>query len=116
MRCAQDGPPAERALANDLVARARAFAHTLEDRRRTLAGIASHAVSRQERFARGQGSPLPLTRAAVARSAGVHESTVSRAVSGKLVQLAGGRTVEFACFFRASLGGEDRRRRVAADV
>jgi RNA polymerase sigma-54 factor len=113
-RCAHDGPPAERALASELVARARAFAHTLEDRRRTLAGIASHAVTRQERFARGQGSPLPLTRAAVARGAGVHESTVSRAVSGKLVQLAGGRTVEFACFFRASLGAEDALAKIVA--
>jgi RNA polymerase sigma-54 factor len=114
--CANDAtrPAAERALANELVVRARAFARRLEDRRRTIDAIAGVAIERQERYVRGQGPPLPLTRGAVARGAGVHESTVSRAVAGKLVQLASGRTVEFASFFRASLGVEEALARVVA--
>jgi RNA polymerase sigma-54 factor len=106
--CAGDAnrPAAERALARELIDRARAFAQRLEDRRRTLQAIAELTVHRQESFARGQAPPMPLTRATIARAAAVHESTVSRAVAAKLVQLPSGRVVPFASFFHAALGAE----------
>jgi RNA polymerase sigma-54 factor len=107
-------PPEEQALARELLARARALMQRLEDRRRTLSDIAQYTVWRQERYARGTAPPIPLTRAAVARGVGVHESTVSRAVSGKLVQLASGRTVQFASFFHAALGAEHALARLIA--
>ena len=107
-------PTGERALAIELVGRTRAFAARLADRRRTLHAIAELVVSRQEPFARGQGAPHPLTRAVIARAVGVHESTVSRAVAWKFVQLPSGRIVSFASFFRASLGAEEALARVIA--
>ncbi|MFN2233266.1 MAG: RNA polymerase sigma-54 factor [Anaerolineales bacterium] len=45
----------------------------------------------------------PMTRAKVADELGVHESTISRAVSGKTVQLANGRIVSLGIFFDRSL-------------
>ena len=44
-----------------------------------------------------------MTRAKVADELGVHESTISRAVSGKTVQLANGRIVPLGIFFDRSL-------------
>ena len=108
------GSPADRALATELVGRAETFADRLEDRRRTLLEVARHTVERQARYARGERPPAPLTRAAVARAVGVHESTVSRAVAGKLVQLPGGRPVAFASFFHASRGAEEALAEVVA--
>ena len=108
-------PEAERRLATELVGRARAFSRRLDDRRRTVLEVARIAIERQSRYARGQGPPLPLTRSTVARVAGMHESTVSRAVAGKVVQLESGRVVPFASFFRASLGAEEALARVVAE-
>ncbi len=45
----------------------------------------------------------PLTRAKVAQSIDVHESTVSRATSGKFVQIVNGEIVAFDVFFKGSL-------------
>jgi RNA polymerase sigma-54 factor len=45
----------------------------------------------------------PLTRAALARELGLHESTISRAVAGKSVQLPNGRIVPLAIFFEKHL-------------
>jgi RNA polymerase sigma-54 factor len=45
----------------------------------------------------------PMTRADIAEELGVHESTVSRAVSGKSVQLPSGKIVPLAQFFDRSL-------------
>jgi RNA polymerase sigma-54 factor len=45
----------------------------------------------------------PLTRAVLAEELEVHESTISRAVSGKAVQLPNGRIIPLARFFDRSL-------------
>jgi len=45
----------------------------------------------------------PLTRAKVAEELGVHESTISRAVAGKTVQLPNGRIIPMEKFFDRSL-------------
>ncbi len=51
----------------------------------------------------GESKLCPLTRAALARELGMHESTISRAVSGKSVQLPSGRIVPLAMFFEKHL-------------
>ena len=45
----------------------------------------------------------PLTRAALAESLGVHESTLSRATANKFVRIGTGETVPFATFFTPAL-------------
>ena len=45
----------------------------------------------------------PLTRARLADELGVHEATVSRAVSGKNVQLPNGKIIPISTFFDRSL-------------
>lgn len=51
----------------------------------------------------GDAHLKPVTRAAIADELGVHESTVSRAVSGKSVQLPSGKIVPLSQFFDRSL-------------
>ncbi len=46
----------------------------------------------------------PMTRASLAKELGLHESTISRAVSNKTVQMPGGRIIPLAKFFDRSLG------------
>lgn len=45
----------------------------------------------------------PLTRASLAEELGVHESTISRAVSNKAVQMPNGHIIPLAKFFDRSL-------------
>jgi RNA polymerase sigma-54 factor len=53
----------------------------------------------QDFMTRGDRYLKPLTRAQLADALGVHESTVSRAVAGKIVQLPNGRLIPLARFF-----------------
>lgn len=81
-------------------ARARLFISGLEQRWQTLRRLIHHLVLYQQDFlARGEQYLKPLTRAQLADALGVHESTVSRAVAGKVVQLPDGRLVPLARFF-----------------
>ncbi len=56
----------------------------------------------------------PLTLTQVARELGVSESTVSRALSGKFVQMPDGRVVSFGVFFDSSLPVRERIRELVA--
>ena len=97
------------------VAAARDFLARLERRAGTLRRVAEAAVRRQVRFVReGEAAHTPLTRAEVARELGVAESTVSRAVAGKTVQLPGRRCVPFAAFFGNATSALDLIRRLVA--
>ena len=107
-------PNAERVLARELIAQAQAFMARLRDRREALRTFAEATAMRQERYARGEGPPGALTRAAIARAVGVHESTASRAVADKVVQLATGRLVPFASFFHGATAAEEALARVVA--
>jgi RNA polymerase sigma-54 factor len=51
----------------------------------------------------GEEELLPLTRAQLSKELDVHESTISRAVSGKSVQLPNSRIVPLSMFFDRSL-------------
>ncbi|MCL5429061.1 MAG: hypothetical protein M1347_04560 [Chloroflexi bacterium] len=61
------------------------------------------AVLQKHFIVSGDAHLKPVTRAAIADELGVHESTVSRAVSGKSVQLPSGKIIPLAQFFDRSL-------------
>jgi RNA polymerase sigma-54 factor len=81
-------------------ARARLFVKSIEQRWQTLYELMVCLVDYQREFlAHGEACLKPLTRARVARMMGVHESTVSRAVTDKYVQLPCGEVVLLEKFF-----------------
>lgn len=82
------------------VARARSFLACLGERSSTLRTVAQHVVEVQQDFVLGGiGTRVALTRAQVARALGLHESTVSRAVSHKTMLLPTGETIAFSELF-----------------
>lgn len=80
---------------------------SIEQRRSTLLQCARWVVERQEAFfRRGPGHLRPLTMGEVARSLGVHESTISRTVKDKYLQCDRG-VYPLSYFFSRPLGRED---------
>jgi len=84
----------------ELCGRARLFVRSVEQRWQTLYDLMHCLVDYQHDFlVNGVQSLRPLTRAQLAEFMGVHESTVSRAVAGKYVELPCGEVVPLAAFF-----------------
>jgi RNA polymerase sigma-54 factor len=84
--------------------RASLFVKCLQQRNHTMKRLMQRIVSIQKGFILfGEKSLHPLTRAQLALELEVHESTISRAVSGKAVQLPNGRIIPLAMFFDRSL-------------
>ena len=76
---------------------------SLHQRRETILNIARQIVQRQHGFLeRGVAHLVPMTMAEVAKVVGVHETTVSRAVSGKYIQTPQG-IFEMRFFFTSGL-------------
>ncbi len=76
---------------------------SLHQRQQTILSIAREIVSRQHEFmAKGVAFLKPLTMVQVAEVVGVHETTVSRAVSGKYMQTPQG-IFEMKYFFTAGI-------------
>lgn len=76
---------------------------SLHQRQQTITNIAKEIVKRQREFMQKGVSHLkPLTMVQVAEVVGVHETTVSRAVSGKYIQTPQG-IFEMKYFFTAGL-------------
>jgi RNA polymerase sigma-54 factor len=97
--------PAERERITGQIILAQSFLNRLERRWATMRAVADVVVARQRDYLlRGPRFMKPLTRAEVARSIGVHESTVSRATSGRYVLLPSGRLVPFGRFFERAGG------------
>jgi RNA polymerase sigma-54 factor len=106
--------PRDPAVRRD-VDRATAFVLRLDERRATLRRVATATASRQRAFLRhGAAALRPLTRADIAAELGLHDSTVSRAVAGKHVQLPSGRVMPFAGFFEAAAPVRDALARLVA--
>ena len=61
------------------------------------------ATEQREYILKGDRYLLPMTRASIAEDIGVHESTISRAVSSKSVQLPSGKIIPISKFFDRSL-------------
>jgi RNA polymerase sigma-54 factor len=84
--------------------RASLFVKCLQQRNHTMQRLMVRVVTFQTNFIlRGEAYLNPLTRATLADELEVHESTISRAVSGKSVQLPNGRIVPLSMFFDRSL-------------
>ena len=80
------------------------FISNLSQRQNTLERIVNAIVQEQQEFFRGDYDKLkPLTMAQVARGVGVHETTVSRAVSGKYLRCRYG-LLPLRQFFTAGIG------------
>ena len=59
---------------------------SIQQRQQTISNIANEIVARQQDFMeKGPSSLRPMTMVMVAESVGVHETTVSRAISGKYI-------------------------------
>jgi RNA polymerase sigma-54 factor len=105
----------EREHVRGQVARADDLLASLEERSTVLGRVARCAVERQRGFLRdGPAAHAPLTRAEVARELGMHQSTVSRAVSGKHVQLPDGRLVPMAELFGTARSAQELLRSIVA--
>jgi len=97
-----DDEPTRRARAQ--VRAARQMIWSLRQRERSLYRI-SRAVAREQRefILDGPLAHRPLTHKRIAELTGLHESTVSRATAGKLVQMPSGESVPFSVFFDDAL-------------
>ena len=84
--------------------RGRLFISGWNERWRTLRRVVEGLMEHQREFLLGDEMSLrPLTRAQLAETLGMHESTMSRAVASKYALLPGGRIVALADFFDGSL-------------
>ena len=82
---------------------------SIEQRNSTIVKVATAIVNHQKDFFdKGEDFLKPLTLRQIAEEVGVHESTVSRAVSGKYLQ-AGSGVYELKYFFNSAIsaGGSD---------
>lgn len=88
---------------NDLE-RASLFVKCLQQRNHTMQRMMQRIVSMQKTFIlEGEKHLKPVTRAQIAHELEVHESTISRAVASKCVQLPNKRIISLAKFFDRSL-------------
>lgn len=84
--------------------RASLFVKCLQQRNHTMERLMARIANLQKAFIEhGEGSIKPVTRAQLAKELEVHESTISRAVSNKAIQMPNGRIIPFAKFFDRSL-------------
>lgn len=95
------GSPEVRDYLREKIQRARWVVAAVEQRQKTLSQIAEELIRRQEAFFSG-GDLSALTLRQTAEKLGVHESTVSRAVSGKYLQCSRG-TFPMKYFFSAGV-------------
>ena len=88
---------------NDLE-RASLFVKCIQQRNHTMKRLMQRIVSIQTEFIiYGEKYLNPVTRVQISRELGVHESTISRAVSNKSVQLPNRKIIPMAAFFDRSL-------------
>ena len=98
----------ERAHVQEYISRARIFLTNLRQRESTLQRIGEVVVVRQgEYLRRGVRHLAPLTRAEIAVDLGLHESTVSRAISDKTALLPNSTLLPMSEFFVAARGVQD---------
>ena len=85
--------------------KANLFIKCLQQRNNTMQRLLERISTLQKDFIlKGEKFNKPLTRSQIAGELKVHESTISRAVSSKSVQLPGGKIIPMSIFFDRSLG------------
>jgi len=83
--------------------RAELLVKCMQQRNHTLVRLARRlAVLQRDFILQGDAYLQPITRAQLAQDLGVHESTISRAVSDKAVQLPNGHIIPMSSFFDRS--------------
>lgn len=86
------------------IERASLLVKCIQQRNHTIVRLMQKIAGLQKSFIlKGDAFLLPFTRASMARELNVHESTISRAVSSKTVQLPNGRIIPMGKFFDRSL-------------
>jgi RNA polymerase sigma-54 factor len=106
-RLSDHGTPDERRHASRHTKGAREFTTRLQQRWDTMLRVVEYAVQQQADWVRrGSGARRSLTRTRVAHELSLHESTVSRAVRERSMQLPGGRVVAISELFARD---DDRR-------
>jgi RNA polymerase sigma-54 factor len=76
----------------------------IQQRNHTMHRLMKYLATYQKKYIlKGEQHLHPITRAEIAKQLGVHESTISRAVSGKCLQLPSGKIVPLSQFFDRSL-------------
>jgi len=99
----QADPDKKDAWKNDFE-RASLFVKCLQQRNHTMMRLMQNLVKLQKEYILfGEKHLRPVTRVSLSRVLEVHESTISRAVSGKTVQLPNRRIVPLSSFFDRSL-------------
>ena len=97
------------------VERAALVVKSLRQRENTMLRLMRLLTREQREFiVHGDEHLKPMTRARMAERLGVSESTMSRAVAGKLVQLPSGKVIPLARFFDTSLPVRAALRRLVA--
>lgn len=95
------------------IERASLFVKCMQQRNNTMRRLMELLTSEQREFILlGDRHLKPMTRARLAKEIGVHESTVSRAVSHKAIGLPDGRIIPLNRFFDRSLSIRDRIREI----
>ncbi|MGV3719581.1 MAG: RNA polymerase factor sigma-54 [Actinomycetota bacterium] len=96
---------AERKHLQEYLFRAQMFLKSMKDRTSILRQVAECVLSEQERYFHSEREEdmLPLTQSQLASFLRVHESTVSRAIADKFLQLPSGRVVAISYFFDRAL-------------
>ena len=84
----------------------------LNARERTLCLIATAIVENQKDFFLKRGNRKPLTLREIAEQVGIHESTISRAISGKALRFEN-RAIPFKYFFTSKTSGGDSKDAIA---
>ena len=85
--------------------KANLFIKCLQQRNNTMQRLLERVSALQKDYIlKGEKFNKPLTRAQIAGELKVHESTISRAVSSKSVQLPDGKIIPMSLFFDRSLG------------
>lgn len=100
-KCPTAYPEAERKMLSEYWVRAQMFLRSLGQRKELLLRVTECLLEEQEEFFRSQ-DPLtlaPLTQTKLAGILHVHESTISRTVADKFIQLPDGDVLPFSYFF-----------------
>lgn len=85
--------------------KANLFIKCLQQRNNTMQRLVENITSFQRDFiGKGEKYIKPITRVQISKELDVHESTISRAVSNKTVQLPDKRIIPMSAFFDRSLG------------
>jgi RNA polymerase sigma-54 factor len=98
-----DSPPEVREYIRDKIRAGKFLIKSLHQRQQTILNIAKEIVKRQREFMeKGVAFLKPMTMVQVAEVVGVHETTVSRAVSGKYIETPQG-VFEMKYFFTSGI-------------